>query len=470
MSFKPRVIELPLFPDPSRIIDIVGSHESSFFLDSSDPNHSASRFSYAGINPRAILSGDHSPWSNLAEASRELAGNPEETPFLLGGLVGYLSYEAYQFIEPFGVPSHGNGPIPGHWFGLYDSVLILDHHKRKAFVGAYRYNDRLIQDEVDRWMDLLSKSSLNVDEPQLGGNTSRKDLPYDSYAGKISRIKGYLEAGDVYQINLTQRFETESSLLASSLYKRLRQISPVPFGAFIHAGPFQVLSASPELFLQIRGNRIQTWPIKGTRRRYPSLKQDLLSREELTLSPKDRAELLMIVDLERNDLGRICEYGSVHVDSVFNVESFAEVHHLTASVSGVLKKGTDPVLALKGLFPGGSVTGAPKRRAIEIIDELEETPRSVYTGALGYIGAGGVASMNMPIRTLTKVGSKVYYHAGGGIVIDSDAKSEYEEMMVKASGMIRALGHEDNNIVKVDSRKSKVEIQPNHAYRVVAKI
>lgn len=333
------------------------------------------------------------------------------------------------------------GFTPVYWFGLYDSVLVFDHINNRTLLISWKLSSKELKAEADRWMHLFESTPIRNEQ---SGMTGKIEIPweYGRYQEKIQRIKDYLMAGDVYQINLTGRFRVETTRSASSIYKRLRKISPAPYSAFLNTGEMQILSASPECFFEIVGDTIITRPIKGTRKRSPDLAEDARIREDLLASEKDHAELLMIVDLERNDLGKICEYGSVKVDSLFRLETFAQVHHLVATVSGQLKADNTPVDALKALFPGGSVTGAPKIRAMEIIWELEENPRSVYTGALGYIGAGGNALFNIPIRTLTKAGEKTCFHAGGGIVIDSDPRAEYEEMMAKAAGMIRAVNGE----------------------------
>lgn len=428
MALKPAICKFPIFPSAEKTIGVVGKNPFSFFLDSSDPSHPRSLNSFAGINPHAQLSGNHSPWSGLKEAYGE------------GWIVGYLSYENYRFVEPFNQGTKFEGPIPAHWFGLFDTILSLDHKKNEAHLCSWRLKSSEMKKKIDEWMGMLSDDTLTCKDARSRVSACCSFPDYQKYEEKFYRIREYLLAGDVYQINLTERFESRCFLSSSALYKRLRKLSPVPYGAFLNAGDFQILSASPESFLNVNGDRVETCPIKGTRKRGGDDKKDRGLLSELLSSPKDRAELLMIVDLERNDLGKVCNYSSINVDPLFKVESFAQVHHLVAKVSGHLKNGAGPVEALRVLFPGGSVTGAPKKRAIEIIDELESSPRSVYTGALGFIGVDGRSQFNMPIRTLTKVGDQVYFHAGGGIVIDSDPRLEYEEMMIKASGMMKALG------------------------------
>lgn len=425
------MIKLPEIPPIEKLVQLIGKSDKSFLLDSADGSHPMNRYSYAGITPRQVFSGNDNPWSDLGEAYREMNRTVESNDLFCGGLVGYFSYE--------------QGTIPLYWFSLYDSVLVLDHKANEAFISSWKLSDNELKKEQDKWMDSLEKISVSDDDTKETSEI-KKPWSFEEYEKKIKKIKGYLRAGDVYQINLTGRFEANTQKSASSIYRRLRKISPAPYAAFINGGDFQILSSSPESLIEIEGDQITTRPIKGTRRRDPDDQKDQKLQAKLLESPKDNAELLMIVDLERNDLGKVCEYGSIRVGTmgprgtrIPKIESFAQVHHLVAEISGTLKSNITPVDALKALFPGGSITGAPKIRAMEIIKELEDHPRSVYTGALGYIGAGGKSQFNMPIRTLTKLGSNVYFHAGGGIVIDSDPLAEYEEVMVKAEGMIQSL-------------------------------
>jgi para-aminobenzoate synthetase component 1 len=241
-------------------------------------------------------------------------------------------------------------------------------------------------------------------------------------------------------VNLSQRFHTRSPLTPQELYERLRASSPAPYSALLEMGSRAVISSSPELFLQTEGRRVVTRPIKGTRRRGRSSEEDERLRAELLASPKDDAELAMIVDLERNDLGKVCEAGSVVVSDAKSLETHPTVHHLAATVEGKLKPGAGAVDLLRATFPGGSVTGAPKIRAMEIIDELEPTRRAAYTGAIGRIGFDGRVALSVAIRIIEKHGEDVWFQTGGGLVADSDPAREYDETLVKASGIVRALG------------------------------
>ena len=253
----------------------------------------------------------------------------------------------------------------------------------------------------------------------------------------------YIAAGDVFQVNLSQQFSARGSIVPLDLYLRLKKRSPAPFGAFLAWDDLAVVSASPESFYQTRGTAIVTRPIKGTRPRGSSPIDDARQVAELAASPKDRAELTMIVDLERNDLGRVCRYGSVKVIDPLRVESFAQVHHLVATVEGRLWPGLGPIDVVRAMFPGGSITGAPKIRAMQIIDELEPTRRSLYTGAVGYFSRGGTSAFNIVIRTLFVEGDRVSYQVGGGIVADSGPLTEYHETLHKGRGLREVLDEAD---------------------------
>jgi para-aminobenzoate synthetase component 1 len=258
------------------------------------------------------------------------------------------------------------------------------------------------------------------------------------YTAAFKRIKQYIRAGDCYQVNLAQRFVVDVRGDTWLAYRRLRRLNSAPFGAYLNTPCARILSASPERFLEVRAGRVQTRPIKGTRARSPDPARDRAAAAELVASAKDRAENLMIVDLLRNDIGKNCAPGSVAVPSLFSLESFATVHHLVSTVTGRLAPGRDAVHLLRGCFPGGSITGAPKLRAMEIIEELEPHRRGVYCGAIGYLGFDGAMDTNIAIRTAVAAQGSMRFWAGGGIVADSELQAEYQETFDKAAAM-RAL-------------------------------
>lgn len=263
----------------------------------------------------------------------------------------------------------------------------------------------------------------------------------EQYAAAVRRAQEYIAAGDIYQVNLSHPWFADwpEEARALELYRRLREVSPAPHAAFVQLGDTTVLSASPELFLKMDGPVITTRPIKGTRPRFPGdPERDAASARELPLCEKERAELLMITDLERNDLGQVCQFGSVQTPDLWRVEGFAQVYHLVSTVTGRLKPGVGQAAAFRACFPGGSISGAPKRRALEIIAELEQHPRGLYTGAIGFFGFDGSSQWNIAIRTAVKHGCQISFHAGSGIVADSIPEREWEETLHKASGLLSA--------------------------------
>lgn len=266
-------------------------------------------------------------------------------------------------------------------------------------------------------------------------------LEREHFVRSVRRAREYIAAGDIYQVNLAYPWSAPWPAEADALgfYERLRDVSPAPFSAFVDLAGTRILSASPECFLEMSGRQILTKPIKGTRPRFPAdSSRDTDAAAELLACDKERAELLMITDLERNDLGIVCEFGSVAVPELWKVESFAQVHHLVSTVTGTLRDDVDHVSALRACFPGGSISGAPKKRALEIIHELEPHPRRIYTGAIGYFGFNGETQFNIAIRTAVQRDDQITFHVGAGIVADSDPEREHEETLHKAAGILRA--------------------------------
>jgi para-aminobenzoate synthetase component 1 len=269
----------------------------------------------------------------------------------------------------------------------------------------------------------------------MKSNFSKKE-----YCRAVEKVRDYIAAGDIYQANLSQRFSVGFEGSAWSLYKKLRRINPAPFAAFLNFPEVKVLSDSPERFLKITGRNVETRPMKGTRPRGRDKIEDWKLKTELENSVKDRAENLMIVDLERNDLGKVCEYGSVKVSELEVVETYPTVFQMVSTVNGKLKTNVSQIGCLKACFPGGSITGAPKVRAMEIIDELEPTRRNIYTGAIGYLGFDGEMDLNIAIRTIIVKDNKAFFQVGGGVVIDSKPELEYQETLDKAKALMKALG------------------------------
>lgn len=313
----------------------------------------------------------------------------------------------------------------------------------------------------------LTTHRLAARYPLPGLDSVTSDFEPEEYLRAVKRAIEYIRAGDVYQVNLSQKLMTAIEHEPIEIYMALRRANPAPFAGYYDAGWFHVLSSSPELFLKVSGDHVQTRPIKGTRPRGATPKQDLRARLELEASEKDRAENIMIVDLLRNDLGRVCRYGSISVPQCLTVESYETVHHLVSTVEGSLRSDRDIFDLLRATFPGGSVTGAPKIRAMEIIAELEPTVRGPYCGSMGFISFTGDACYNILIRTVTMVGNRAWMPVGGGIVADSDPEMEYQETLHKAEGMLRAIRALRTGTEKIGSEPARanahVRSLNNHA-------
>ena len=367
----------------------------------------------------------------------------ENVPFA-GGALGYWSYDLAR--RMYTLPGVADDPkllpdmVPDMAIGIYDWALVLDHQQQTARLVSYRRfaeTSELLPQILHRLQNYLQ---LPPDTFRVQGKITSNFTPAN-YASAFAAVQDYLQAGDCYQINLAQRFSAAATRDAFGAYLTLRSLSPAPYSAFLNMPHVQILCASPERFLRVQNGSVETKPIKGTRPRGGDVQQDLRLAEELRNHPKDRAENLMIVDLLRNDLGKSCMPGSVRVPKLFEVESYANVHHLVSTVEGKLAEGRDALHVLRDCFPGGSVTGAPKLRAMQIIEQLEPHRRGIYCGAIGYVGFDGNMDSNIVIRTLVHSGKEVRCWAGGGIVADSDLKAEYQETLDKASAMLKLLRH-----------------------------
>jgi para-aminobenzoate synthetase component 1 len=293
------------------------------------------------------------------------------------------------------------------------------------------------------WTEMLRSSGSLTKSPSPASaeqeSSIRSNLTREQFVTIVRRAQQYIRSGDIYQVNLAQRLQGMTTQTPWSYFLRLADVSPAPYAAYLDCGEFQVISSSPELFLRLSGSHIQTRPIKGTRPRSPDTVRDAQLSYELQTSTKELAELVMITDLLRNDLGKICAYGSVHVPELVRLERFTHVQHLVSTVEGHLRPDVTHFAAFASCFPGGSVTGAPKIRAMEIIDELEPLTRGPYTGSIGYLGFNRESQLNIAIRTAIVRGRDVYFHAGAGIVADSDPEAEYDETISKAAGFVTSL-------------------------------
>ncbi|CAA7601174.1 anthranilate synthase/aminodeoxychorismate synthase [Acididesulfobacillus acetoxydans] len=382
---------------------------------------------------------------------------PDQAPFpFAGGAVGFFSYDLKDALEDLAQKAVADLDLPLWSFAWYDGILVYDHGQNRYFLAACGMQEdgkcsrTLAASRLDRLTHLLENfrpgrgDDIQPDMPTAAlaaARTVSAGVGKAHYLADLQKVIDYIFAGDIYQTNLSQRFSLPFDGDPWTLYRKLHRENPAPFAAFLPYAAFQILSSSPERFIRIDpGGEIETRPIKGTRPRGSSPSQDQALADELFHSAKDRAELTMIVDLERNDLGRICKFGSVHVPNLIRLEKYPTVWHLVSTIQGRLRENLSPSVIMRAIFPGGSITGAPKIRAMEIIEELEPFKRGIYTGSIGYLGFDGSWDLNIAIRTIVLSGRTAYLQAGGGIVADSVPAGEYEETLDKAAALFRALG------------------------------
>jgi para-aminobenzoate synthetase component 1 len=452
---SPRCEELPYFEDTAALFLPWADRRWAVFLDSGYPHSRQGRYDIIAADPIrtlvtrgglteireggniALSPGD--PFNLVRQALGPITPALPGLPFV-GGAIGYFGYDLARRVEKLADRAADAENIPEMAVGIYDWALVVDHQERRSFLVGQGLSSNL----DTRWPHLVDAFShiqtigwQFSDFAVLGEVRSNMDRA--RYGRAFARIQQYIREGDCYQVNLAQRFAAYCSGNPWSAYQHLRTFNPAPFSAYLNTPQCQVLSSSPERFLQVKLGVVETKPIKGTRPRHPDPAEDAASAGELRSSLKDRAENLMIVDLLRNDIGKSCAPGSVHVPGLFEIESFATVHHLVSTVRGRLAEGRDALDLLRGCFPGGSITGAPKIRSMEIIEELEPHRRGVYCGAIGYVGFDGNMDTNIAIRTLVHSGNSIRFWAGGGIVADSDAELEYQECYHKARALLHLL-------------------------------
>ncbi len=437
-------------------------------LDSADRSAPArGRYSFVSADPVAWVTHDTRTSSEdpFAELAALLRAFPCETipglPPFQGGVAGLWGYGLQHAVERLPRPRFDEFRTPDMAVGLYDWVVAFDHVTGRAWLISTGYPEadparRKVRaaERFRQVMDDLSgspKAPLPLTGEAIPPGDLAPQFPLPDYASvtsnfspdgyreAVTRAVGYVNAGDCFQVNLSQRLLTPLAEHPLDLYARLRDRTPAPFAGYLDLGDFAVVCASPERFLQVTDRHVRTWPIKGTRPRGRTAEEDAAIAQELLAAPKDRAENVMIVDLLRNDLGRACRFGTVTVPRVCELETYSYVHHLVSEVRGDLADGQTALSLLKAAFPGGSVTGAPKVRAMEIIAELEPTARGPYCGSLGYAGFDGAADTNILIRTFTAGRGWLQFPMGGGIVADSTPETEYRETLHKAAGLLRAL-------------------------------
>ncbi len=466
----------------------------SFLLESGKGPEGIARYSFMGTDPYLIFSGkghkyevragdrtvvkEGQPFSALTRLLRaSRMARPDGAPPFFGGAVGFMSYDAVRRFDHLPNRAIDDLDLPEVAFGFFDLVAALDHQTDmlhltfapplERLVGQPR--EKMYREGCDRLAELEARlsaaPSLLEDDFPLGPLDIRPDQSRLDYMTRVERCKDYIAAGDIYQANLSHRFtvdfgssshfapspspenehgsgvrgERSAPQAGHSLYSRLRAVNPSPFSALLEFDTVSLVSCSPERLVRLHGRHADTRPIAGTRPRGATIEEDRRLVEDLLSNDKERAEHLMLVDLERNDLGRVCRYGSVHVDEFMVVERYSHVSHLVTNICGELHERFDGFDLLRAVFPGGTITGVPKIRCMEIIDELEPVRRGLYTGSLGYVSWSGDLDFNILIRTLVLTGTRGYLQVGAGIVADSDPAREYDETLYKAEALMKAL-------------------------------
>lgn len=450
--------EIP-FRDPLAVFAGFAALPGATFLDSARPDEALGRYSFVMAEPFLTLqsrdglieegetrfTGD--PFAVLAKRLERYAVEhaPGLPPFQTGA-AGYFAYDLGRHLER--LPAHriDDQPLPDLLMGFYGWTIAFDQTENRAFILA---NGHPAPSEPERQKlaaTRIAEIRRRLERPVALPSRhviapAKPDIERAAHEAMVRRTIDYILAGDIYQANITQRFSAELGPTDDpfALYCALRRRNPAPFAAFLRHGEVAIVSASPERFLKLDRGRVETRPIKGTRPRGASPAEDEALKRELSASIKDQAENLMIVDLLRNDLSRVCRDHTVEVPVLFGLESFATVHHLVSVVTGELNPGKGAIDLLRAAFPGGSITGAPKIRAMEIIAELEPTRRGPYCGSIGYVGFDGAMDTSIVIRTICILGRQLTFQVGGGIVADSDPAAEYEESLTKAKAMIEVL-------------------------------
>ncbi len=457
---------IPSAHSPESLVSALADERGRFLLHSQTPG---ARFSLVSARPfltfrsqgsrcttgtpdGPVLEQFGNPWQLLAPllARFELPDEPDpELPLPWGGAFGYWGYELNQFLEPR-LPRRAINDLelPDCHLGFHGSLVVFDHLSRHIRVLATGFSPdgsrsaERARQEIGWWRRHLESPPPPIPPipPPQPPVRIRTSLPRPFFLAAVRRAQAYIHTGDIYQANLAQRLDLPFAGIGWDLFRRLAALSPAPFAAWIDAGDFELVSSSPESFLRLSGSEICTRPIKGTRPRSADASEDARLRAELLASEKERAELVMITDLLRNDLGRVCEFGSVRVPELMRIEAYSHVQHLVSTVTGRLRPPLTHLDALSACFPGGSITGAPKLRAMEIIDELEPVARGPYCGCHGYLGFNQESQLGITIRTALVRDRWAWFHVGAGIVADSIPEAEYDETLAKAGGLLAALG------------------------------
>lgn len=424
---------------------------NTILLDSARDKETLGRYSFIGVNCFLKFKSKNAICNTLDKAyagdtfeelnkimKEYYIENNTELPFVAGG-IGYFSYDLGRELEVLPNIAKEDIDIPHCCYNFYDNIIIIDNLKKNTYISALgilksqKDSTYAIKSRIQKGNKVIYEKVVDIT------NKFTSDFQKNKYISTLSKVRDYIKSGDIYITNLSQRYSCSISRCAYEIYKDLRHINPEPFAAFMNFEDFNIICSSPERFLSIRNRMVETRPIKGTMPRGKDLHEDLKNKNILINSEKDKAELLNVVDLERNDLSKVCKPNSVKVTQLFKLEEYSTVFHLVSTIVGELKEEVSPIECIKACFPGGSITGTPKIRSMEIIEELEPVRRNIYTGALGYLGFDGNADLNIIIRTILIKENKAYFGVGGGITWDSNEESEYDETLDKASALMRVL-------------------------------
>jgi anthranilate synthase component 1 len=451
--FLPADLETPV----SVFLKLFDENEAAFLLESVEGGEQVSRYSFIGVQPRQIIK-PYNSHDVLETIKQDIARyKPVALPGLprfVGGAVGYISYDYIRKIESR-VPDNSldDVPVPEAMFMLYEDLIIFDHVKAHIIVLANAHNqgdpDAACQEAAKRIEKLVERIKKPLPELPLAAGRLNQELESTftqaEFESAVEAAKEYIRAGDAFQIVLSQRLSRKTSATPVNIYRALRMLNPSPYMFFLHYPAdnshqaLTIVGASPEMLVRLEDGIATVRPIAGTRPRGKTYQEDVCLAEDLLQDPKECAEHIMLVDLGRNDLGRVCEYGSVKVPDLMVIERYSHVMHIVSSVEGRIRPEYDAFDLLRATFPAGTVSGAPKIRAMEIIDELEKTRRNIYAGGVGYFSFDGSMDTCISIRTLVMVGDKVYVQAGAGIVADSDPTGEYQECHNKARALAEAI-------------------------------
>jgi para-aminobenzoate synthetase component I len=452
------------YTDPVKIFNHFHKKPWSILLDSASLHPTLGRYSFIAIDPFKVISSKNAktyineqyvgndPFSILQEQLRQyrLTSYEKLLPFQ-GGIAGFFGYDLCRQLEKkINVPIQDDMQYPDMVLGFYDLVIGFDHIKQKAWIfssGLPEKNSSKRSQRAEQRLQWLTKELAKTNQSSLSISVGKitdeifANFTRESYQYAVKKVIDYIYAGDVFEANISQRFQCKlaENISPFTLYQKVRQVNPAPFSAYFNANTTVIASASPERFLCLKNGQIETRPIKGTRPRGKNARQDILYAQELLRSKKDRAENIMIVDLMRNDLSRVCESNSIQVPQLCRLESYATVHHLVSAVTGKMRCDCDAIDLLRATFPGGSITGAPKVRAMEIIYEIEANCRGPYCGSVGYISFDGNMDTSILIRTYSIKNNIVCFQAGGAVTAGSDPNDEYEETLTKAAALRHAL-------------------------------